>query len=25
LVARTRKPSDFKKCEIYFTFSILFI
>jgi hypothetical protein len=21
LVARTRKPSDFKNCEIYFTFS----
>jgi hypothetical protein len=25
LVARTRKPSDFKNCEIYFTFSFLFI
>jgi len=21
LIARTRKPSDFKNCEIYFTFS----
>jgi len=25
LVARTRKPSDFKNCEIYFTFSFQFI
>jgi hypothetical protein len=24
-VARTRKPSDFKNCEIYFTFSFQFI
>jgi len=25
LVARTRKPSDFKNCEIYFSFSFQFI
>jgi hypothetical protein len=25
LVARTWKPSDFKNCEIYFTFSFQFI
>ena len=25
LVARTQKPSDFKNCEIYFTFSFQFI
>jgi hypothetical protein len=25
LVARTRKPLNFKNCEIYFTFSFQFI
>jgi hypothetical protein len=25
LVARTQKPSDFKNCEIHFTFSFQFI